>query len=207
MRPRGRGFVTGIVFGVLGSVLAAGNHGELAVAYQPEPARSEPRGNEELARLFEEDQNDRIPGSGRAIDPEFVVTRDKTREGRVKALYEAGDLRTGKDYYRAAMILQHATKPEDYLLAHEFCIVALSKGEPSARWLAAATEDRFLMKLERPQRFGTQYFSPNSNEPFKLHEVGPGVTDGLRKELGVPTLDEALKRESEMGALFKIKKP
>ena len=59
----------------------------------------------------------------------------------------------------APMVLQHASRPEDYLLAHEFCVVALAKGEKSARWLAAATEDRFLMNLKRPQRFGTQYFS------------------------------------------------
>ena len=62
------------------------------------------------------------------------------------------------------------------------------------------------MKIGRPQRFGTQYFSASQNEPVKLYEVGPGVTDELRKEMNVPTLDEARKREAEMGKLFKIKK-
>lgn len=71
------------------------------------------------------------------------------------------------------MVLQHASRPEDYLLAHEFCVVALAKGEKSARWLAAATEDRFLMNLKRPQRFGTQYFSSGSDQLTKLHEVAP----------------------------------
>lgn len=50
----------------------------------------------------------------------------------------------------------------------------------------------------------TQYHSAN-NEPVRLYEVGPGVTDGLRKELKVPPLDEAKKREAEMGKLFKVK--
>ncbi len=96
------------------------------------------------------------------------------------------------------MVLQHASRPEDYLLAHEFCVVALAKGEKSARWLAAATEDRFLMNLKRPQRFGTQYFSSGSDQLTKLHEVAPEVTDALRQELGVPTLAEAHRREAEM---------
>ena len=66
-------------------------------------------------------------------------------------------LYTGADNYYAAMILQHGEKPEDYLLAHELCIVAISKREAKAKWLAAATEDRFLMMIGHPQRFATQF--------------------------------------------------
>ena len=105
------------------------------------------------------------------------------------------------------MVLQHANKADDHLLAHELCVVALAKGEREARWLAAAAEDRFLMNIGRPQRFGTQYRSVGPNDPVKLYEVGPGVTDGLRHEMGVPTLDEARKREAMMNALTKGKKP
>jgi hypothetical protein len=113
-------------------------------------------------------------------------------------MYEAGEIRTGGDYHRAAMILQHADKPEDYLLAHEFCVAALAKGERNARWLAAASEDRFLTSIGRKQRFGTQFFSSGQNQPFKLKEIEPGVTDGLRLEMGVPTLSQAREREAEL---------
>jgi hypothetical protein len=41
----------------------------------------------------------------------------------------------------------------------------------------------------------------------KLYEVGPGVTDGLRREMGVPTLEEARRREAEMNTIFRIKGP
>ena len=105
------------------------------------------------------------------------------------------------------MVLQHGDSPEDYLLAHEFCVVALGKGEREARWLTAATEDRFLMKIGRPQRFGTQYRSSGPDDPVRLYEVGAGVTDGLRRELGVPTLEEARRREAEMNTMFRIKEP
>jgi hypothetical protein len=171
------------------------------------PASPGPTDSEELARLYGEDQADRMPEGGKPIDWAVVGPRDRRREVRVKALYEAGEIRTGKDYHRAAMILQHAGEPEDYLLAHEFCVVALARGEPDARWLAAATEDRFLMRIGRPQRFGTQYRSEGPDAPVRLYEVGPGITDGLRKELGVPTLEEARKREAEMGRPFKVKRP
>ena len=43
------------------------------------------------------------------------------------------------------MILQHGGEPEDYLLAHELCVVAIGRGEERAKWLAAASEDRFIM--------------------------------------------------------------
>ncbi|WP_143206235.1 hypothetical protein [Singulisphaera sp. GP187] len=193
----------GIALGVFCAAFAAGYLGDYAIARQQESTESDRPDNTELAKLFADDQGDRRPEAGQPIDAKFIIPRDKNREDRIKALYEAGEIRTGKDYYRAAMILQHASKPEDDLLAHEFCIVALAKGDPNARWLAAATEDRFLMKIGRPQRFGTQYHSAN-NEPVKLYDVGPGVTDGLRKELRVPPLDEALQREAEMGKLFKV---
>jgi hypothetical protein len=187
-----------IVFGlvIVGLALAqqTGGSGD-----SPKPV---PKDNLELAKLFKEDQSDRMPKDGKAIDWRVVGPRDKEREARINALYQAAELHTGKDYYHAAMILQHGSEPEDYLLAHEFCVVALAKGEPMARWLAAATEDRFLMNIGRPQRFGTQYRSIGKDDPVRLYEVGPGVTDGLRKELSVPTLDEARKREAIMGKPF-----
>ena len=202
-----RQFVAGAIVGCMVGATMAGGVGGLAAARQDRPDPSEAKDNLELSRLYEQDQADRTPEGGRMIDWEAVSRRDREREARVKALYEAGEIRTGKGYYRAAMVLQHAPRPEDYLLAHEFCVVALAKGERDARWLAAATEDRFLMNINRPQRFGTQYRSAGPDEPVKLYEVGPGVTDVLRKEMGVPTLAEAREREAKMQELSGTKKP
>jgi hypothetical protein len=161
--------------------------------------------NPELRQLYDDDQADRKPGEGKPIDWSVVGPRDHHRESRVKVLYESGALRTGKDYHRAAMVLQHAHQPDDYLLAHEFCVAALAKGEREARWLAAATEDRFLMNIGRPQRFGTQYRS-SGDAAVRLYEVSPGVTDSLRSEFGVPALAEARKRETMVDELIRGKK-
>ena len=193
-----RDLVVGLVLGMLGAIFVFGRASAPVAASQHDRDEAAPADNVELARLYEEDQGDRAPSGGQPIDWRVVGPRDRQRESRVKALYKSATIRTGKDYYRSAMVLQHASEPEDYLLAHEFCMVALAKGEKSARWLAAATEDRYLMNLKLPQRFGTQYRSDGPNQPMRLHEVAPGVTDALRQELNVPTLTEARRREAEM---------
>ncbi len=155
--------------------------------------------NAELKRLFDEDQADRRPApDGKPVDFSVVAPRDRAREARVKEIYQTNGLCTGNDYYHAAMILQHANEPDDYLLGHHFCIVALSKGAIRAKWLAAATLDRFLMHTNRPQHFGTQYRPLSPGEPMQLYDVAPIVTDALRAEFNVPTLEVARTREREM---------
>jgi len=146
--------------------------------------QSADKDNQELARLYQEDQSDRAPEEN--IDWQVVGPRDKTREARVKALCNADMLNTGADYYHAAMVLQHAGAPEDYLLAHELCVVAIAKGNQDAKWLAAATEDRFLMSIGRPQRFGTQYQADGPHADFNLYQMEKGVTAGMRTALDVP---------------------
>lgn len=153
--------------------------------------------NEELARLYREDQADRTPPDGKPIDWAVVAPRDKARLLRVKEIYAQNRLQTGADYYRMAMVLQHGDVPEDFLLAHELCVAAIGKGETQAKWLAAASEDRFLMNIGRPQRFATQYQS-TGNSPLKLYRVDSGVNDELRRALDVPPLAKAKEREAEL---------
>ena len=156
--------------------------------------------NAELERLHREDQSDRTPADGKAIDWSKVGPRDNARLERTKELYQENQLKTANDYYHAALILQHGRVPEDFLLAHEFCIVAISKGrnDKYTRWLAAASEDRFLMNIGRPQRFGTQYQAYPANSPYKLYKLDDGVTDELRRQMSTPTLAEAKQREVEL---------
>jgi hypothetical protein len=152
--------------------------------------------NPELAKIYEADQADRVAD---LINWAVLEPRDKARLARVKELFATKNLRTAVDFYRAAMVLQHGQVAEDFLLAHELCVVAiaLGKSDRATRWLAAASEDRFLMTLGRPQRFGTQYRSEGS-QPMRLYDVGEGVTDELRTLMATPTLAEAKAREAEM---------
>ena len=149
-----------------------------------------PTDNAELARLFQEDLADRKPGL-HGIDWAVVKPRDDARLARIRQLYASGGLLTGADWLHAALILQHSNEADDYLLAHEMCMAAVAKGEMDARWLAAATEDRFLMKIGRKQRFGTQYEPADEPGKFRLAPTDPQVTDDLRAVLGTPSLAEA----------------
>jgi hypothetical protein len=154
--------------------------------------------NPELARLMAEDQADRTPDDPKSIDWKIVGPRDAARLKRVKELYADNKLNTGADYYHAAMILQHSDAADDFLLAHELCIAAISKGDARAKWLAAASEDRFLMNIGRPQRFATQFRCDGPNCEFHLYRLDETVTDELRKALDVPSLAEAKAREAKM---------
>jgi hypothetical protein len=164
------------------------------------------RDDAELRRMFEEDQADRTSVDGKPLDWPRISQRDKKREARVKELYRADKLHTGADFYHAAMVLQHASRPEDYLLAHELCVVAVGKADKRARWLAAASEDRFLMALKRPQRFATQYRKDGPDAPVRLYQTDPEVTDGLRGEFGAPSLAKAREREAQYNAAGAKKK-
>jgi hypothetical protein len=159
-------------------------------------AAKTPADNAELRRLMAEDQADRQP---KTVDWAVVLPRDRARLARVKELYQTDVLRTAADYYHAALVLQHGEAPEDFLLAHELCVAAmvLGKNDRASSSLAAAAEDRFLMNIGRPQRFGTQFRSEGTG-PMRLHAVGEGVSDELRRVMGVPPIADARRIEDEL---------
>jgi len=141
--------------------------------------------NKELKTLFSEDQADRTPKESQKIDWVIVSPRDAARRKRTMEMIFAHQLHTDTDYWNAAFILQHGNTPDDYLLAHELAIIALKKGKKDAIWLVAATEDRFLQNISRPQRFGTQL--------SRRIETDGKIDDNLRSEFNVPTVAESEK--------------
>jgi hypothetical protein len=163
------------------------------------PATKLPEDNKELKRLCAEDQSDRTPPEGKPIDWVVVGPRDKARLKRVKEIYAQNLLQTADDYDCAATVLIHGDAPEDVLLAHEFWVVAISKGKNDQDTLsfAAASEDRYLMKIGRPQRFGTQLRS-EGNGPIMLYTVDTGVTDDLRRVMLGHSLAEIKARVTTM---------
>ena len=120
----------------------------------------------------------------------------------VSAIAAAGGLHEADDYFNAALILQHSDKTEDYAQAHQWCVkaVELDSELPSARWLAAATQDRWLMSQGKPQLYGTQFKKVNGR--WILWDVDPSVTDEERIRWEVPTLAEARKRAESMNLSF-----
>ena len=164
----------------------------------------------DFAALYAEDQGDRVRNDGTAVhwtDWKELVARDRRREGVVMEAYARGELDSAADCYHAAMILQHAESADQSLLAHELAVIAWAKGEPRARWLAAASEDRFLMRIGRPQRFATQYAASSLDKPLELYRVDPSVTDGHRAAFGVPSLAQARNQTQPCPACAKAMAP
>jgi hypothetical protein len=159
-------------------------------------ARASSPDRDDLRTMYEQDQADRSGGIGHT-DWAAIEPRDRTRRERARALVGDGLVTTANDYYRAAMILQHGNQPEDFILAHDLAVVGAINGQRDARWLAAATEDRFLRAVGRAQRFGTQ-FRKDGDGPWYLESVQAGVPDVLRVAMDVPPLAEAASRVAEM---------
>jgi hypothetical protein len=122
-----------------------------------------------VQQLFQEDQND-LPGHGpngtSTVDEQQYNARVEVRKRQIRALLAGGGLKTGEDFYDAAFIFQHGETAEDYLFAHVLAMEAVLKGYDVAKWVAAATLDRYLQIIHQPQIFGTQYpLDPNKPHP------------------------------------------
>lgn len=121
--------------------------------------------NPQILKLVIEDQWDRgndmfgqsKPTTPTGIDWKRVSERDEERHGEVHKLLSANQLKSARDYYFAALIFQHSTRADDLMFGHVLAMTAVSKGDASAKWMAAATLDRYLNALGQPQVFGTQF--------------------------------------------------
>jgi hypothetical protein len=90
-------------------------------------------------------------------------------------------------------VFQHGDRPEDYLLAHTLAMVSVSKGDPTAIWIASATLDRYLEKIGQKQVFGTQFSSDLQHHWTQEPYDRDLVSDAIRQQLAVPI--QALQEE------------
>ena len=173
--------------------------------------------NAVLARAYAEDQADSEraafvyeDGSAMSLDdlrqrlphmpPELAD--DVRRLVAVDSVLAAGGARTAADFYHAAMIYQHGADTTSYRRAHDLArrAVELDPDHADAKWLTAASWDRYLDGAGRPQWYGTQYRCEDGLRRLLPVEEGR-VTDEERRALGVPTLAEArAKNETRCGS-------
>lgn len=132
--------------------------------------------------------------------PAYVALRtaDAGRRSRVRQIADTGALRSGEDYYRAAMILQHGDDPADFDQARVWALQAAELGHRPARWLAAAALDRSLMVRGKPQKFGTQIVPDGVRQ--RVWDIDPATTDSDRAEWDVPPLAEMHRRAEKVTA-------
>lgn len=136
--------------------------------------------------LFDEDQAARME---EAVDWAVLGPQDAARRTEVMGYLEDGKLTTRADFYYAAFLFQHGDLPEHYKLANRLAARAVVLGH-DARWIYAATLDRYLLSVGERQRFGTQYTSYDGCT-YILEPTDPEVSDAYRALYGVPSLAAA----------------
>ena len=143
----------------------------------------------EMRRIFDADQAiRRSPDWNRKEKLDEILKQESERHAATARLLATGGLHTGQDYEEAAFIFQHGATADDYLLAHTLALAAMAKGDASGAWIAAATLDRYLQAIGKPQIYGTQYQvkdgKPAAKEPFQKDLI----PDALRHQVGVPAI-------------------
>jgi hypothetical protein len=147
--------------------------------------------NVEMQRIFEADQKARQSQITLTKEDWAVIDKQDTeRRNATRKLLETGQLHSDKDFAEAAFIFQHGSSCDDYLLAHSLAVVAVAKGDAGSAWIAAATLDRYLQSIGKPQIYGTQFeFTPKSGVPATQEPYNRElISDALRRQLGVPSL-------------------
>ncbi len=135
--------------------------------------------NQEVAALFQQDQEERREGT-------YTAESDRRRRERVTELLEAGALQDAADYFHAAVIFQHGEEAEDYRRAYELSLRAAELGHEKGRRMAANAYDRWLLAQGKPQKYGTQIICDERG--CRLMELAPSTTDEERAAWDVPPL-------------------
>ena len=152
--------------------------------------------NKELRSLYEADKEERI--NQRKVNTlayTSMRTRDLQRRERVMEMSAANQLITAEDYFHAAHIMNHGDTIEDAQNAHILALRASELGHRPARWLAAASYDRWQMYQGKPQKYGTNYVYDGRED--RLWDVDPETTDKERAMWDVHPLAEQLRKAQE----------
>ena len=155
--------------------------------------------NPSLAKLTAQDQAARS-GAMKDIDWAKVSAEDAERRVQVLGFIKQGTVRNAEDYCNAALIFQHGDTVDEIRLAFSLATTsrALDPAEKRCRWLSAAAWDRLLMRLNKPQWYGTQ-FTKSQTGQWELYLVDEtAVSDSDGAELGVPPLAVSRARAAKL---------
>lgn len=144
--------------------------------------------NNDLSLLYREDQNERLVKN---IDWPKLIKQDSIRRAKVIDLIKLNKLNTSNDYFHAAMIFQHGNDSASYKMAFDLAKKAclLDTTNRNARWLTAASYDRYLLSKGQPQVYGPQFAVINNR--YYLQEIDTTkVTDSVRIYYGTRTLQK-----------------
>ena len=140
-----------------------------------------------LNQLYAQDQDTRVAGIENPVDIITFVTGDWIRVRKVRRMVAADLLKTDDDYTNAARILQHGENSTDFLQAQELSLKAFELGNEEMLRHSALAEDRYLISIGQPQKYGSQ-FSCDPPAGWQLSPVDPMVTDDERLQMDIEPL-------------------
>jgi hypothetical protein len=160
--------------------------------------------SERLKTLFDEDQRFASESTAwthpervlRELGQDFIKQReDEARAYRVEVLQllQQGKITRAEDLYHAAMIYQHGTCADHFKLANELAERSMTLGYQPARWLYAASRDRYLLAVGRSQKFGTQLHW-DKYRGWYMPALDFRTTDEERAKYDVPPIAELWQR-------------
>lgn len=163
-----------------------------------------PNNRIEAEKFFDEDQQDRERHLDKT-DPTLFAEREKARYQKAQEMFarykQNPQTLSVDDIYHLAFLFQHGQTPEDYSKAHELAIEAEKQGREEAKWLTAATEDRYLLSLGKKQKWGTQFMHTAEGWRYATpmeEDTSSGITDDMRQSRNVPARDSQLRIISEI---------
>lgn len=146
----------------------------------------------EAERLFTEDQFDRKSGLNKT-DPTLFAEREQVRYRKALEMFaqhkENPSPFSSEDLYHLSFLFQHGATSEDYERAHILALESERQGSEDAKWLTAATEDRYLLSLGKKQKWGTQFIPMEDGSqhlaPIEDDAIS-GITNEMRQSKNVP---------------------
>ncbi len=158
--------------------------------------------NKKLLRIFNDDQKDRRNPMIRN-DASLLTKNDRERRRVVQGLIRTGKLVSAKDYYHAAMIVQHGGSILDSVKAVRFSKISHELGYKKALAFYATCLDRLLLKRGKKQKFGTQSWKKDASSKWVLSPIDSRTTDKERQQFDIAPLkeleDRIKKRNRESG--------
>jgi hypothetical protein len=127
-------------------------------------------------------------------DFQAQIQRDDKRRETVARLIALDKLKTGEDHFYAAALLVNSERLKQIRLAQELGLRAAELGDERGFRVAAEAIDRELLKLDQPQKYGTQYVYEPVVKKWSLYTWNETTSDAERRAMGVPPLEEALAR-------------
>lgn len=136
---------------------------------------------QKVSRVHQLEMEDQSENPGNISAAEYYRHGD-ARRAEVRQLLQEGKITSGEDFSDAALIFQHGQTPDDFLFAHVLAVEGLIHGGSADKWIAAATLDRYLQSMNRPQIFGTQYPGDKSAENTPKPQVDSRVLNIQRTQ-------------------------